>query len=114
MGKQLSILDPEAIIVQPKFSGEGYDAKLDEDRLSGQIKRVFDLMKDGTWRTLSEIEVALIRKHPDNHDGQASISAQLRNLRKEPHGSHTVTRRRRGEGKKGVHEYQLIVNTSKK
>jgi hypothetical protein len=62
-------------------------------------------MKDGKWRSLQEIEI-------ETNDGQASISAQLRHLRKDKFGSHTVSKQRRGAEKSGLFEYQLIVNQS--
>lgn len=41
-----------------KFDGPEYDPSLDQKRLTGQIKRIFDLMTDGKWRTLGEISKA--------------------------------------------------------
>ena len=35
------------------FNGPEYDPAHDLVRLTGQIKRVYDLMQDGTWRTKS-------------------------------------------------------------
>ena len=87
-----------------RFDGPAYNPKHDRARLTGQIERVFNLMKDGQWRTLQEIADA-------TGDPHASISAQLRHLRKERFGSHTVLKRHRGEPKHGLWEYQLIVNT---
>lgn len=83
------------------FSGETYCPQFDHDRLAGQIRRVFDCMKDGEWRTLGEI--ALL-----TGDGQASISAQLRNLRKQDFGSHVVEKRARGDRRSGLYEYRLV------
>ena len=87
------------------FDGETYESNHDFKRLTGQNLGVFRCMKDGSWRTLSEIEEVL----GDGHS-QAGISARLRDLRKEKFGSHTVDRRRRGNASKGLHEYRLIVN----
>ena len=84
------------------FDGSDYDENLDKIRLSKQITRIFDVMNDGEWRTLREIEDI-------THDPQASISAQLRHLRKERFGSHIIEKRRRGEGRRGVFEYKLIT-----
>jgi hypothetical protein len=86
-----------------KFQGSDYKPELDEIRLTGQILRVYDLMKDGRWRSLREIAYKTL-------DGEASISAQLRNMRKPQFGSHTVLRRRRGMADRGLFEYQLIIN----
>ncbi len=76
--------------LQPRFNGSCYDPEFDQDRLTGQIRRVYVLMIDGQWRTLDEI-------HASTGDPPASISAQLRNLRKERFGSHIVDKRRRGD-----------------
>jgi len=84
-----------------RFEGP-IDPRIDHDRLCGQMLRVFNLMKDGNWRSLSEIEKA-------TGDPQASSSAQLRHLRKMHWGAHTVNKRRRGES--GTWEYQLKVRT---
>lgn len=86
-----------------RFNGPVYDPKYDQFRLSGQILRVFDCMVDAKWRTLDEISKA-------TGDPHASVSAQLRHLRKERFGSHTVEKRSRGERESGLWEYQLIVN----
>ena len=86
-----------------RFSGDEYDPKRDDARLTGQIERVFGLMKDGRWRTLGEIEAA-------TGDPQASISAQLRHLRKQRFGGHAVEKQSRGERERGLFEYRLIVN----
>lgn len=84
------------------FDGPNYSPDLDRARLTGQIKRVFDLMQDEWWRTLAEIESY-------TRDPQASISAQLRHLRKHRFGGHTVNKRRRGDPEQGLFEYQLIA-----
>jgi hypothetical protein len=86
-----------------KFNGSDYVPYLDDVRLTGQLKRIFDLMRDGKYRTLSEIA-----KQTGDHE--ASISAQLRHLRKPKHGSHTVEKRPRGHRENGLFEYKLTVN----
>jgi len=88
------------LVYAKDFEGPDYIPELDRKRLTGQIERVFNCMKDGTWRTLAEIETI-------TGDPQASISAQLRHLRKERWGSHTIEKRRRGPG---LFEYKLIKN----
>ena len=87
-----------------KFDGPEYVPKYDQKRLTGQIKRVYDLMKDGRWRTLTEIAT-------ETKDPEASVSAQLRHLRKPRFGSHIVDKRSRGDRSLGLYEYQLISNT---
>jgi hypothetical protein len=93
--QQLNLFD------QAYFDGSDYIPEWDDKRLTGQIKRVYVLMIDGKWRSLGEIETA-------TGDPQASISAQLRHLRKKRFGSHTVNKRRRGERENGLFEYQLL------
>jgi len=91
------------------FSGSNYEAKFDEARLTGQIERVYNAMKDGEWRTLSEIQTRIMEMTRKN-DGEASISAQLRNLKKKDFGKHTLEKRSRGERVSGLYEYKLTVN----
>jgi hypothetical protein len=95
MGEQLEIF------TNAKFDGSDYVPEFDDERLKGQIKKIYDLMIDGKWRTLSEIEQL-------TNYGQASISAQLRHLRKDRFGSHILNKRNRGIREKGLFEYQLI------
>lgn len=85
-----------------EFAGDDYRPGRDRARLAGQIRRVFDLMRDGQWRTLDAIAGA-------TGDPHASISAQLRHLRKPKFGGHTVERRHVGNG---LYEYRLAVNAA--
>ena len=85
-----------------QFNGPAYDPEFDHARLTGQIQRVYDLMKDHEWRTLGEIEA-------ETGDPQASISAQLRHLRKRRFGQHVVLKRPKGERENGLWEYQLLL-----
>lgn len=87
----------------PAFDGSTFDVQQDFKRLSGQLARVYNCMRDGEWRTLNEIKSYMLI------DSEAGISARLRDLRKSKWGSHTVNRRRR-EDSNGLFEYQLIVN----
>jgi hypothetical protein len=91
---------PACLRGEPEFNGSDYDSKHDHARLTGQIRRVKDLMADGAWRTLDEIAAK-------TGDPQASISAQLRNLRKERFGSHVIGKQARGERSHGLFEYRL-------
>lgn len=84
------------------FAGSDYDDERDRPRLAGQLLRVFNCMKDGAWRTLDEI-------HELTGDPHASVSAQLRHLRKERFGKHTIDKRHRGEPAHGLYEYRLTV-----
>jgi hypothetical protein len=89
------------VISDAHFDGSDYVPKFDDVRLRGQILRVYCLMIDGCWRTLGEIEAA-------TGDPQASISAQLRHLRKARFGSHVINKRPRGDRHHGLFEYQLV------
>lgn len=86
---------------EPHFDGPAYVPQRDFVRLTRQVKRVFDLMKDARWRTLEDIALA-------TGDPSPSVSAQLRHLRKPRFGAHTVNRRHVGGG---LYEYQLLQNT---
>ena len=88
--------------------GPAYDPALDARRLRTQMEKIRDVMLravaaargDGGWLTLREIELL-------THAPQASISAQLRHLRKPQFGSWIVEKRRRGAPERGVCEYRL-------
>lgn len=83
------------------FNGSDYVPAIDDARLTRQHERVRECMIDGAWRTLDEI-AALTR------DPVASISAQLRHLRKERFGAFTVDRRARGDRALGLYEYRVV------
>lgn len=87
---------------RPHFNGSDYQQEFDFIRLTGQVRRIRDLMLDGQWRTLSEIEAK-------TSDPAASISAQLRNLRKQRFGGYIIEKRRRGNRDSGLFEYRLII-----
>lgn len=80
--------------------GPAYDEHIDGPRVEKQHEAIRDLMLDGAWRSLSEI--AALSGYPE-----ASISAQLRHLRKERFGSYVVEKRRRGETPGGTWEYSV-------
>lgn len=83
-----------------RFNGPVYDPAFDDARLEKQLGRVWATMRDGTWRTLGEIS-------RETGDGEASVSAQLRHLRKPRFGGYVVEKRPRGERSAGLWEYQL-------
>lgn len=89
-----------ALLTGADFDGAPYQREFDFTRLTGQIKRVYDCMQDGRWRTLAEIA-------DTTGDPAASVSAQLRNLRKPKFGSHIIERRARGDRSHGLFEYRL-------
>lgn len=86
----------------PTFDGESFVKDKDEARLTGQCMAIFALMRDERWRTLHEIASAV--RAPE-----ASVSAQLRHLRKPRFGAHQVDKRRTAP-ESGLYEYRVIVN----
>lgn len=84
----------------PDHDGETYRRDLDRGRLNAQASRVWELMSDGGWRTLDEIAAA-------TGDPPASVSARLRDFRKEKWGARIVQRRRRAEAERGIFEYRV-------
>lgn len=80
-----------------RFDGSTYDAKRDSNRLGDQYLRVLNAMSDGKWHTLNELS-------EQTGDGIASISARLRDMRKERFGSHKVEREYVGGG---LFQYRL-------
>ena len=81
---------------------DGPNPKRDGPRLSAQYRRIFDLMSDGQYRTLSEI--AAQTGFPE-----ASISAQLRHMRKRRFGGHQVSKEYLG---RGLYSYSLQVQVA--
>lgn len=83
----------------PDFDGSTYDQDRDGQRLGRLLDRVYNLMIDGSWRNLTEIQARCGGSEP-------SVSARLRDLRKAKHGSLLVERRYVSNG---VWEYRLLV-----
>ena len=79
--------------------GSTYVHERDARRLAGQHCRVLALMKDGQWRTLSEIA-------EETNDPEASVSARLRDLRKIKFGGYVVQRQ---YVERGLFRYRLLV-----
>ncbi len=88
-----------------RFDGVTYDPQYDQKRLSNQMQRVFDVMKDGQWRTLDELGTAL---EPGGPITPVSSSSRLRDLRKARFGGHQVDRRARDRAA-GLFEYRLVL-----
>lgn len=84
----------------PRFDGSDIVPNLDIRRLKKQIDRVKWAMRDKKWKTLKEIHFVTL-------DPESSISAQLRNLRKERFGGWNIEKRRLGDPKLGQWEYRL-------
>ncbi len=85
----------------PHFNGPVYQPEKDHSRLSKQHEVIRDwMLGHGGWRTPAEIERA-------TGFPQASISAQLRHLRKPRFGSYVVDKRRRHDA--GLWEYRVTT-----
>ena len=85
------------------FDGSDYEPEHDRKRLTGQILRVYSALEKGNWLTLDELSNI-------TGDPQASISAQLRHLRKERFGSYIINKRPRGIRSHGLWEYKMGEN----
>jgi len=90
--------------IGPDFAGATYDRALDHARLTGQLLRVFTLMRDGQWRTIDEIHDVLVVTGPIAHTG---IGARLRDLRKPKFGGFNVETRRRKNSGGGLFEFRV-------
>lgn len=90
---------PKALPAQQPFSFDGstYEPALDRRRLTGQLLRVWEVVRNGQWYTLAGLEIL-------TGDPQASISSRLRDLRKPRFGGYVVERRR----VLGTHEYRVL------
>ena len=77
--------------------GTTLDPAIDRDRLNAQHVRVWTVMRDGHWWTLAQ--VARITGDPEG-----SVSARMRDFRKEKFGAHQLVRRRVPTGR---YEYAL-------
>lgn len=91
--KDLSLFDQDR-------DGDTYDRTKDRWRLNKQHVRIYMVMRDAAWYTLGYISMV-------TGDPEASISARLRDFRKERFGGHVVERKRVTDG---WWEYRLIWN----
>ncbi|HKA65462.1 MAG TPA: hypothetical protein VKD00_07055 [Methyloceanibacter sp.] len=82
------------------FDGETYVHERDGQRLGAQINRVLHVMQDGEWRTLREISER-------TGDPEASISARIRDFRKDRFGKNKVDSEHIGHG---LWRYRFIPN----
>lgn len=85
-----------------RFNGPSCDPDVDGPRLEKQHDRVRNAMADHAWRTLDEIAAA-------TGDPVASVSAQLRHLRKPRFGGFLVEKRIRGARGSGLYEYRVLA-----
>lgn len=84
-----------------KTFGPAYNEQLDGVRVEKQHIKIRDFMlQTGQWWTLAEL-------HQELNFPEASISAQLRHLRKKRFGAYTVRKRRKTETG-GTWEYKVF------
>jgi hypothetical protein len=81
------------------FGGKTFDEGLDGNRLRKQLSAVWAFMFDGQWHTLKELSRAVGAP-------EASVSARLRDFRKDKFGGYTVERERIPLGN-GLHKYRI-------
>jgi len=81
------------------FGGSTFDEDLDGDRLRVQLAAVWKFMFDGAWHTLADIAAAVDAP-------EASVSARLRDFRKDKFGGYVVERQRIPNGN-GLHIYRI-------
>lgn len=100
--RQLELLawKPKPVTFGSDFDGATFEPKRDGKRLNKQLTAVFELMRDGKWRTLEQI--SQVTKAP-----LQSASARLRDLTKQKFGQHTKERRFVADG---LFEYRIIEN----
>ena len=81
------------------FDGETYDKNRDQVRLSRQIDKVQQFLEGNDYVTLDEISAATDIKNI------SSISARIRDLRKDRHGNRVVDRKYISDG---LYSYKLM------
>ena len=92
MTHQLNLFDNHS-------DGDTYLHERDHDRLTRQRGRVWDLIKNGEWRTIDWIASY-------TGDPATSVSARLRDFRKEKFGGHDIERRHIDNG---LWEYRRVT-----
>ena len=93
-------MKPTTSSTSVRFNGADYSPERDNERLSKQLDRVVWAMRDEQWHTLRAVSRM-------TGDPEASVSAQLRHLRKPRFGGHTVERRYVNNG---LYEYKLVLS----
>lgn len=84
---------------ETRFDGSDYVQERDSKRLSTQLGQIEYFMEDKGYLSLQEISDATGHPH-------ASVSAQLRNLRKERFGSRVIDKKYVANG---LYQYKLVA-----
>lgn len=101
MSDQIDLEDWLSALPAPQIGGATYVPVLDRERLGEQYLRVWDLMIDGEWRSLRQIA-------DSTGDPEASISARLRDVRKDWGEEAMQARRVPGiDGRRGHWQYRI-------
>lgn len=90
--------------ISRNFDGSDYDPELDGARLSGQLLRVYEVMRDGEWHTIPEVQ-SECRRRFGYQIMDASVGKHIRHLRYERFGHFIVDKRRIDES--GLWEYRV-------
>lgn len=102
-----SLASPSLTVVcqAERFDGETYEPAKDSARLSTQLECVLWLLRDSRWWTLPDLTASVARLM-SKKVSDSSVTARIRDLRKERFGSHEIDKRRRNTG--GTWEYRLV------
>ena len=95
--------DSFPVLDNVRFDGGDYVPERDNARLTGQLLRIWKVVSDGKWHTLNDIS-------NKTGDPEASISAQLRHLRKPRFGGYEV---KREYISMGLYKYRLVLENTK-
>lgn len=82
------------------FGGGTFSRELDGPRLTSQLSKVFGVMRDGNWHTLSELAEKC-------GGSEAGVSARIRDFRKDKFGGRTVHRERIAAS--GTWRYRMVA-----
>jgi hypothetical protein len=82
------------------FDGSTFEPRRDGKRLNAQLTAVYSIIKDGQWRTLSQIAEQAGAPEP-------SVSARLRDLKKQKFGSYQIEKQYLGSG---LWQYRMVPN----
>jgi hypothetical protein len=102
------------LVTKRSTFGPAYSEPLDGERIHTQFTILLIYMlaegRADRWHSLAEIETYYKKLHPFARPcPQASISAQLRHMRKPQFGSYILEKRRRPSLSVGTWEYKLSV-----
>ena len=91
------------------FGGSATLERSDVKRLNTQLDTVRQIMSDGRYRTLEQI-ARIVKELSGKKATEASVSARLRDLRKDKFGGYNVERRNIGNG---LFEYAVFAADGK-